>query len=104
MMIGRRTFILGTTLVATAPALASFLSLSSTSQSHAALIPGPLTPQFSSGRTNMNPVVFKIDGWDRYDNIAIDGARIAWADPATNDSAGEQVWIRINQSWRTTWR
>jgi hypothetical protein len=99
-MIGRRTFIQGTALVATAPVLANLLSLSSTAQSPPS---GPLPPQLAA-RTDMNCVVFKIDGWDRCDDMAIDGSKISSADPGTNDPTGEQVLISINQSWRTAWR
>jgi hypothetical protein len=104
MMIGRRTFILGTSSVVTAPALASLLSLPSTVQSHASPPPGPLPPQLARGGTDMNCVVFKIDGWDRCDDVAICSSTIALADPMTNDPPGDQVLIRISQSWRTAWR
>jgi hypothetical protein len=52
----------------------------------------------------MSYLVFKIDGWDYCGDIAIDGATTAPADRVTNDPAGDQVWISINQSWRTAWR
>ena len=105
MIIGRRIFIQGTAaLVATAPALANLLSLSSTAQSHASPLPGPLLPQLAGDGTNMNRVLFKIDGWDRCEDIAIDGATIGSADPVTHGPVREQVFISINQSWRTAWR
>ncbi len=103
-MIGRRTFIQGTSFVVTAPALASLLSLPSTVQSHASSLPGPLPPQLAAGGTDMNCVVFKIDGWDRCDDVSIDSSTIASAGSMTNDPPGDQVLIRINQSWRTAWR
>ena len=80
MMIDRRTFILqGATLLATAPALAGVLPRSSTTQ----------TPLMTGARADANPVLFKIDGWDHCDAKA---------------SNGNEVWIRINQSWRSAWR
>ena len=103
MMIGRRTFIRGTALVATAPVLANLLSLSSTAQSHASPLPGPMSPQLAA-RTDMNCVVFKIHGWDSCDDVPVNGVAIVSADPLTNGPVGDQVWISINQSWRTAWR
>jgi len=104
MIVGRRTFIQGAALVATAPALASLLSLSSTAQSHASPLPGTLLPQLAADRTKMTFVLCKIDGWDRCEDIAIDGATIASADPVTHGAVSEQFFISINQSWRTAWR
>ena len=104
MIIGRRTFIQGAALVATAPAVANLLSLSSTAQSHASPLPGWFPPQLAADGTRMNCVLFKIDGWDRCEDIAINGATIASGDPMTRDQADEQLWISINQSWRTAWR
>ena len=80
MMIDRRTFIVqGATLLATAPALAILLLSPST----------PQTPLMTEAGANENPILFKIDGWDDCD-----------AD-LTN---GNDVWLRINQSWRVAWR
>jgi hypothetical protein len=90
MMIGRRTFIVGTALVATTPAIVNLLSLSSPAQSRALPLPGPLPPQLAVGGTDMNRVVCKIDGWDRCDGVVIDTSTIASADPVTNDPAGDQ--------------
>jgi hypothetical protein len=103
MLIGRRTFILGTTLFAAASGLAKLLSLSSTAQSNASLVPDRL-PSQPAGGADVNCLRFKIDGWDRCDGIAIDGARAVSADPITHIPPDEQLWISINQSWRTAWR
>ena len=59
MIIGRRTFIQGTALAATAPVFAELLSLSSSAQLHASPLPGSLSPQLAA-RTDMNCVVFRI--------------------------------------------
>jgi hypothetical protein len=80
MMIDRRAFIInGATLLAAAPALA-------------VLLPGPSiaqTPLLTRAGADENSVLFKIDGWDAY------GAEA---------SNGNEVWLRIDQSWRAAWR
>jgi hypothetical protein len=105
MMLGRRTFIQGTALVATAPVLADFLFLSATAQSNASPLPGPLPAQLPA-QTDMNGVIFRIYGWDSRDDVPVNGATIASAsaDPLTNDPPGDQVLIRISQSWRAAWQ
>ena len=104
MTIDRRTFILRTALFGTAAAVANFLSMSSTVQALASPLPGPLTTELIAGGMDRNCVVFKIDGWDRCDEKAIDDSTAALSDSVTNDPADDKVLIRINQSWRTTWR
>jgi hypothetical protein len=101
MMIDRRTFIQSAAILATAPALEAFLSFSSTVKSHASLPPCTLPPQTAGDGTDMNPIVFKIDGWDRYDDHEMNRAT---KNPLTKISTANQVLIRINQSWRTAWR
>jgi len=49
-------------------------------------------------------VVFKIHNWDRYEDIPINRSKILSTDPVTNDPKSDQVWISLNQSWRTAWR
>jgi hypothetical protein len=104
MIIDRRTFILSTALATAAQALAMLPSLLSAVRSHASLLPDSFPPQSPASETDMSCLVFKIDGWDRCGGIAIDGATTAPADLAINDPAGDQMWISINQSWRTAWR
>ena len=80
MMIDRRTFIIqGATLLATAPALAVVLPGSSAAQ----------TPLMTGAGTDETSILFKIDGWDACD---------------AEVSTGNEVWLRINQSWRAAWR
>lgn len=80
MMIDRRTFLIqGATLLATVPALAILLPDESTAQ----------TPLMTGAEADENPILFKIDGWDCCD------AQV---------SNGNEVWLRINQSWRAAWR
>jgi len=104
MMISRRTFILSTALFATAPGLAKLLSMSSAVQSNVSLLPDRLPSQLAAGGADVNCLLFKIDGWDRCDGIAIDVATTMSVDPITHVRADEQLWININQSWRTAWR
>jgi hypothetical protein len=80
MMIDRRTFMIqGAALLATASALAVVLPRSST----------PQTPLMTGAGADENSILFKIDGWDTRDALA---------------SNGNEVWISINQSWRSAWR
>ena len=80
MMIDRRTFMIqGATLFATAPTLAILLSGSSTAQ----------TPLVTGAGADENPIVFKIDGWDGCDE---------------DTANGNEVWLRMSQSWRVAWR
>lgn len=82
MMLNRRIFIQGA--LGGVPALAALLSSKPLQASQAS----PPPAQVSGGGTDPNQIVFKIDGWDRWDTAATDN----------------QVSIRINQSWRTAWR
>jgi len=104
MIVDRRTFILRTALGTTAAAIAALLPLSPTAPAHASLLPSPLPTTLRAGGTDRNCLVFKIDGWDSCDDLAMDGSNTAPADSMINDPAGDRVLIRINQSWRTTWR
>jgi len=101
MMIDRRTFLQGAALVVTPPALAALFSFSSTVQSRASRLPCALPPPTAGSGTAVNAIVFKIGGWDRCGDFARDRSS---ADPVTKDSTANEVWIRINQSWRSAWR
>jgi hypothetical protein len=96
MFIDRRTFIKGAAVFATAPGLA-ILSPKSKASWPDAHVPAPLPS--ATGETDMNPVTFKICGWDRHDDIDQSSTN-----PAAEGRARDEVWIRINQSWRTAWR
>ena len=88
MNMTRRTFILSSGLVAATPALASVLKASSN--------PGPSGLPSAVNLQADQPVMatatydlpFKIDGWEPREEVAAD----------------EQLWLSINQSWRTSWR
>ena len=102
MMLDRRTF-LGTALVATgAAAIANFLSLSSTVEAYALLTSPSRNEEIAE--TAKDCLAFKIDGWDHFDDFAMDRAKRAPVDLATSDPAGDHMLIKMNQSWRTTWR
>jgi len=101
MMINRRTFIQGAALVATTPALEALLSFSSTVQSHVSRLPCTPPPKMVADGKAMSFIVFKIDGWDRCDELVMD--RLS-ANPVSKFSNANQVLIRINQSWQTAWR
>jgi hypothetical protein len=80
MMIDRRTFIVqGATLLAIAPAFGGMLPRSSMAE----------TPSITKAGADENSTVFKIHGWDAWD---------------AESSNGNEVWLRINQSWRAAWR
>ena len=104
MLIGRRSFIMSTTLLATAPALANLLSLSSIARSHSSLMPELVTSQAPAGAADMNGLVFKIDGWNVCDDIASVSAPIDAPDSHHQEPAGEHVLISINRSWQCGWR
>jgi hypothetical protein len=88
MRIGRRTFILGTGLAAAAPAFADLLGFA---RAYTALPPEPMPSPLPA---DADGLVFRIDGWSARDDVTPDGA------PQRSD----EVWISINQSWRTSWR
>ena len=82
MLIDRRSFMQAAALLA----VGELLSLSSNVAAYASPISNPVPPKMAGGGTNTEHV-FKIDGWDR-----------------VCGSAGDEVFIRINQAWRTAWR
>jgi len=94
MIIDRRTFILiSAPFFATAAALAILPSR----------LPGASSPQLGCTKDIRN-VAFKVHGWDQRDDSAADSSKIALAGPGTDDPYSDEVFISINQSWRTAWR
>jgi len=83
--IDRRSFIQRTALLAVIPTLAAWYPLSTMAE---APLPPGRSPQVAD-TTDANLGVFKVDGWDHCD---------------PRGSNGNEVLIRINQSWRATWR
>ena len=74
MTIDRRVFAAGTALVAIAPVVAPAFEL--------------LSPPLPPHAARIGSVVFMIDGWSSRD------------DSVTAD----QLWIRVDRSWRAAWR
>ena len=93
-MIDRRTFIAGAALLTATPAISALLPASSMRQSHASVISEALPLQ-------TDPVVITIAGWNLYDGIALDQSS---TNPIAKDSTPNQVLIRLDRSWRTSWR
>jgi hypothetical protein len=95
MIIDRRTFIqISAPLVATAAAFA--------------ILPSRLADASSlplaGGKQNTQHLEFKIHGWDRRDDRARDSSKTSLAGLVAGDSNSDEVFISINQSWRTAWR
>jgi hypothetical protein len=104
MKIGRRDFIGGAVLVGPASAVRHVALLSSTKPIRAAPMSEPLPCRPSGGGLDMSSVVFGVQGWDCYDQIAIGGPTTSRTNYADNALPGHQVRIGVNQSWRATWR
>lgn len=95
MIVDRRTFILvGAPFVAVASALASFPSF----------LPGAAPSQLPAATDNAKRIVFKIAGWDRCAEVAADCLGTSSAGLMTSNAMGDEIFISINQSWRTAWR
>ena len=78
MMIDRRGFLVSMALATVAPVLGALRTR-----------PKPIaTTQATSVATDLSSTAFMIDGWSTQDDSAI----------------GDQIWIRIDRSWRTAWR
>jgi hypothetical protein len=95
MIVDRRTFIaVGTPFVAAASAFASFPSLL------AGAAPSLLPPVTDDVRG----VALKIAGWDRSAEVAGDCLSTSSAGLMASRTMGNEIFISINQSWRTAWR
>jgi hypothetical protein len=90
MMINRRAFVVATGVVVAAPALASVLSRLAIAKSEP-LAAAVSQPRPVTGMARRNGVAFRIEGWDL-------------PDQAGTVAAGNEVWISVGRSWRTTWR
>ena len=95
MIIDRRTFIqISVPLVATAAAV-TFLPSG---------IAGASSSQLAGGKQDQKHPTFKIHGWDRHDESARNSSTISSAGSMTGDQNSDDIFISINQSWRTAWR
>ncbi len=82
MLIDRRSFMQAAALVA----VGDLLSPSSNVRAYASSFAASVPTQMAVGET-CTKHVFKVDGWDRL-----------------CDPVGNEVFIRVNQAWRTAWR
>jgi len=95
VIVDRRTFIrVSAPIVAAASALASFPSL----------LPGTAPSQLAVGGNDAEGVVFKIAGWDRCAEVGGDCLRPSVASLMAGTTMGDEIFISVNQSWRTAWR
>jgi hypothetical protein len=95
MIVDRRTFILvSAPFVAAASALTIFPTL----------LPGAAPSQLPAVTDDVEGVVFKIAGWDRCADVAGDCLRTSSAGLMASNSIGDEIFISVNRSWRTTWR
>jgi hypothetical protein len=95
MIIDRRTFILiSAPLVATAAAI-SILP---------AGMAGASSSELAGDNQKRQNIAFKVHGWDRRDDGAFGGSKPSPAGLVTGDPNCSEVFISINQSWRTAWR
>jgi hypothetical protein len=95
MIVDRRTFILvSAPFVAASAALTIFPTL----------LPGTAPSQLAADRKDSQSVVFKIAGWDRCADVAGDCLRTSSAGLMASNSIGDEIFISVNQSWRTAWR
>ena len=101
MMINRRTFIVATVVSASTPFakwLTSFLQQVRPDASYALHLSTP------SVSRNVDCELFKIYGWAHCHNGGsppLDGGALTSTDLKVTQ---EQLFIRFNQSWRTSWR
>jgi hypothetical protein len=87
-MLGRRTFLIPCGWIVAAPALAKEGSFLATSNLPRLPLADPLALQTDDAQ--LECPVLQIEGWD--------------TPFVSEESGGNQMWISINQSWRTTWR
>jgi hypothetical protein len=99
MLIDRRTFMQGAALLAAS----GLMPLSRGVQAYASLRPGSLPTQMAVGGTGTQPV-FKVEGWDRRDDIPVGLLKTSSTDHSMGDLDGGEVFIRVNQAWRSAWR
>ena len=82
MLIDRRSFMQAAALVV----VGDLLSPSSNVRAYASSLPASVPTETAVAETGTKHV-FKVDGWDQL-----------------CDPVGDEVFIRVNQAWRTAWR
>jgi hypothetical protein len=98
-LIDRRSFMQAAALVA----VGDLLSPSSNVRAYASSFPASVPTQMAVGGTGTKHV-FKVDGWDPREHLPVERSKTSPSYPAVGDLAGDEVFIRINQAWRTAWR
>jgi hypothetical protein len=82
MVIDRRGFMQGAALIV----VGNLLPLSSDIRSYASPSPGFAPTESAVNGTAAN-LVFRVNGWD-----------------CLGDSTGDEIFLSVNQAWRTAWR
>jgi len=95
MIVDRRTFI-----IASAP----FVAAASTLASFPSLLAGASPSHLPAVTNDGKGVVIKIAGWDRCAEVEGDCLRPSSAGLMASNTMGDEIFISINQSWRTAWR
>jgi hypothetical protein len=99
MLIDRRTLLRGTALLA----FVDLLQLSTKVLARASQTSGPLPTKLGLDDSATRRV-FKIAAWDRNGNPTTAHSQISLSQPAVDDTSCDEVFIKINQAWRTAWR
>ena len=104
MKIGRRNLIRGAAFLGPASASANLTFAPSIMPTHVARVSVLFPQRAPVGRDDINRVALRINGWEYYDEIAIDRSKLPSPDSEQLTLPDDEVWIGINQSWRATWR
>jgi hypothetical protein len=98
MVVDRRTFIQSAAFLSTGGLL--FYSADVLASGSPPLgSTGPRTAVEADGKS-----VFRVDGWDRRDHRSAEYLKMFESNPTRPDFAGDEVFIRVNRTWRTAWR
>lgn len=84
-MLERRSFLISFGWIAASPALARAWPLAAPMGRRRTPLGDPLPPPALTSETRLAGPVLRIDGWEQ-------------------QSGDGEVWISINQSWRSAWR
>ena len=99
MLIDRRTLLRGTTLLA----FVDLLQLSTKVLARASQTSGPLPTKLGLDDSATRRV-FKIETWDRSGKPTTAHSQFSLSQPTVDDMSCDEVFIKINQAWRTAWR
>ena len=99
MGMHRRAFLQGAAIVAAAPLVANWISLTTTAQS---ITNEPLHK--ASAEELVTPVEFNIRGWQENDYLVPDRETTPLTGRTNGNPNRDQVLIVVNQGWRSAWR